>query len=188
MKLRLRSVAGAYWRRSFIIRMRSQSLRPQNSRLRMSRRYRRMSALWCCWRPRTPSRPVILRDHSVAWYCDQVCRSNASVLSDRRSRRASIAGGAESVARQRESLVKNSILALRYCPRIQSLSRLRSLRSDRNFVRLIRVAKRRSEGAAAQKSLCVRQRRAIQIGRATRGVRHNVPRPLQIETRTGSVD
>ena len=45
-----------------------------------------------------------------------------------------------------------------------------SLRSDRNFVRLIRVAKRRSEGAAAQKSLCVRQRRAIQIGRATRGV------------------
>ncbi len=63
-----------------------------------------------------------------------------------------------------------------------------SLRSDRNFVRLVRVAKRRSEGAAAQKSLWVRQRRAVQIGRATRGVRHSVPRPLQTETRTGSVD
>ena len=63
-----------------------------------------------------------------------------------------------------------------------------SLRSDRNFVRLVRVAKRQSEGAAVQKSLCVRQRRAIQIGRATRGVRHNVPQPLQTEARTGSVD
>src|SRR5208337_1114828 len=63
-----------------------------------------------------------------------------------------------------------------------------SLRSDRNFVRLVRVAKRWSEGAAAQKFLWVRPRRAVQIRRATRGVRHSVPRPLQTETRTGSVD
>jgi hypothetical protein len=43
-------------------------------------------------------------------------------------------------------------------------------------------------GSRSQKSLCVRQRRAIEIGRATRGVRHHVPQPLQTETRTGSVD
>ena len=38
------------------------------------------------------------------------------------------------------------------------------------------------------KNLFVFANRAIQIGRATRGVRHNVPQPLQTETRTGSVD
>ncbi len=133
----------------------------------------------------------IFRDQSVAWQCEQVCRSNASILWDRRSRRASIAGGAESVgrvARQGKRLVKE------LDPRVEAPSAdtvavtTASLRSDRNFVRLVRVAKRQSEGAAVQKSLCVRQRRAIQIGRATRGVRHNVPQPLQTETRTGSVD
>jgi hypothetical protein len=95
----------------------------------------------------------VFRDQSVAWQCEQVCRSNASILWDRRSRRASIAGGAESVgrvARQGKRLVKNSIRALRRRPRIPSLSRHASLRSDRNFVRLVRVAKRQSEGAAAK--------------------------------------
>jgi hypothetical protein len=70
----------------------------------------------------------IFRDQSVAWQCEQVCRSNASILWGRRSRRASIAGGAESVgrvARQGKRLVKNSIRAARHRRRIPSLSRPR---------------------------------------------------------------
>ncbi len=77
----------------------------------------------------------------------------------------------------------------------RSLSRLlaiavatASLRPDGHFVRLARVAKRQSERAAAQKSPWPHRRRAIEIGRATPGVRHTAPQPQQILKRTEFVD
>src|ERR1700722_20428524 len=61
------------------------------------------------------------------------------------------------------------------------------LRPDDYFVRLLRVAKRRSGRAAAQKSPWPHRRRATENVRATRGTRYSVPQPRQTEMRTGSV-
>ena len=61
------------------------------------------------------------------------------------------------------------------------------LQPDDHFVRLLRVAKRRSGRAAAQKSPWAHRRHAIENVRATPGVRHSVPLPQQTEMRTGSI-
>ena len=95
---------------------------------------------------------------------------SGSRLSDRRSRRASIASGGRKRRKGRETAQepRQELDSRAEAPSADTVAiTTASLRSDRNFVRLVRVAKRRLEGAAAQKSLWVRRRRAIQIGRAT---------------------
>jgi hypothetical protein len=63
-----------------------------------------------------------------------------------------------------------------------------SPRPDGHFVRLVRVAKRRSGRAGARKFPWVHRRRATETGRVIPGVRRTAPQPLQTEMRTEYVD
>jgi hypothetical protein len=99
-------------------------LRPQDSRLGKNRRNRRMNAHWCCRRPRLSA------SNSIATCPFSDITASRGIAKRRGSFGPPItprehAGGAERVgrvARQRKSLVKNSIRASRHCPRIPSLS------------------------------------------------------------------